>query len=185
MWGRTPAAATKGSGTRRVVVTAMPGDRARGIVRTAGIAAQAALGVGGIRRHKREGDGRTPAGRFRLVAVFYRADRTDRPRTGLPLSIIRHDTGWCDDPADRNYNRPIRLPYRSSHERLWREDGLYDIVVALDFNLRRPQPNAGSAIFLHIAAPGFAPTAGCIAVSEATLRRLLARASRRTVVEVR
>jgi L,D-peptidoglycan transpeptidase YkuD (ErfK/YbiS/YcfS/YnhG family) len=120
-----------------------------------------------------------------LIAVFYRADRVLRPQTALPVSVIRRDDGWCDDPDDRNYNRPVRLPYGGSHEHLWRDDSLYDIVVVLDFNLQRPRPGAGSAIFLHIAAPGFAPTAGCIAVSEATLRRLLAEASQKTVVDIR
>lgn len=168
-----------------IVVRAAPGDRTKGIVRTRRSTARAALGISGIGRDKREGDGRTPAGRFHMVAVLYRADRSRRPRTALPVAAIRRDDGWCDDPGDRNYNRPVRHPYRARHERLWRDDHLYDVVVILDFNLARPQPGAGSAIFLHIAAPGFPPTAGCVAVDETTMRRLLARARPGTRVEIR
>ena len=135
-----------------------------------------ALGGSGIRQRKREGDGVTPAGRFGLVAAFYRPDRLRRPQTTLPLEPLRLDSGWCDDPGDRRYNRPVRLPCPASHERLWRDDHLYDLLVVLDYNLARPRRGAGSAIFLHLAAPGFAPTAGCVAVTDAAMRRLLARA---------
>ncbi|MEX2319228.1 MAG: L,D-transpeptidase family protein [Bauldia sp.] len=136
---------------RRIVVRRAPGKESRGVLAARGIRAEAALGRSGIARHKREGDGRTPTGRFRLVAVYYRPDRVDRPRTTLPVAAIRPDLGWCDDPADRRYNRPVRLPYPAHHERLSRNDRLYDIVVVLDFNLVRPHAGAGSAIFLHIA----------------------------------
>jgi L,D-peptidoglycan transpeptidase YkuD (ErfK/YbiS/YcfS/YnhG family) len=154
------------------------------MVVTRGLRARAALGRAGIGRRKAEGDGSTPAGRFRLVAVFYRADRVPRPRTALPIAAIRPDLGWCDDPADRNYNRPVRLPYAGRHERLWRNDRLYDVVVVLDFNLARPRPGAGSAIFLHVASPDLAPTEGCIAVGAIDLRRLLSRIRLDTIVDV-
>jgi len=144
-----------------------------------------ALGRSGIRRRKCEGDGVTPAGRFGLVAAFYRPDRVRRPQTALPLAPLRPDSGWCDDPADRRYNRPVRLPFPASHERLWRDDHLYDLLVVLDYNLARPQRGAGSAIFLHLAAPDFAPTAGCVAVTEEAMRRLLARAAPGTEIDIR
>jgi L,D-peptidoglycan transpeptidase YkuD (ErfK/YbiS/YcfS/YnhG family) len=169
----------------RIVVRRAPGKENRGALVARGIRAEAALGRSGIARHKREGDGRTPTGRFRLVAVYYRPDRVGRPPTALPVSVIRPNLGWCDDPADRRYNRPIRLPYPAHHERLWRSDRLYDVVVVLDFNLARPRPGAGSAIFLHIADPELAPTEGCIAVGESDMRRLLARAGPHTIVDVR
>jgi L,D-peptidoglycan transpeptidase YkuD (ErfK/YbiS/YcfS/YnhG family) len=120
-----------------------------------------------------------------MVAVLYRGDRVVRPATGLPLQMIRPDDGWCDDPADRAYNRQVRLPHPASHERLWRDDHLYDLVVVLDYNLARPVPGRGSAIFLHLASPGFAPTAGCIAVTEPAMRRILAGAGPGTVLLVR
>jgi L,D-peptidoglycan transpeptidase YkuD (ErfK/YbiS/YcfS/YnhG family) len=134
---------------------------------------QCALGRSGRRANKREGDGATPCGRFRLVRVLYRSDRRPRPRTGLPVSAIGPDDGWCDAAGDRNYNRPVRLPYPASAERMWREDGLYDLVVVLDHNTRPRMRGAGSAIFLHVARTGFRPTEGCVALSERTLERLL------------
>ncbi len=92
-----------------------------------------ALGRSGIKVLKREGDGATPRGRLPLRYVLYRLG-TSRPRTTLVSRPIRQDDGWCDSPTDRNYNRPIRLPYVASAEHLWRADGLYDIVVVLGYN---------------------------------------------------
>lgn len=149
-----------------------------------GILARCALGPCGIRRAKREGDGATPAGTFRLVAAYYRADRLPRPRTALPLLPLRRNLGWCDDPADRMYNRPVDLPYPGRHERMWRDDHLYDIVVVVDFNLNPVRPGAGSAIFLHLARPGFAATEGCVAVDLPTMRRLLALSGPGTVIAI-
>ena len=133
---------------------------------------------------KREGDGATPVGAWPLREVFYRPDRVARPRTRLPVTPLRRDDGWCDDPADRNYNRRVRLPYPAGHERLWREDHLYDLVVVLGYNDRPRACGKGSAIFMHLATPGFGPTEGCIALRETDLRRLLAAARSRTLVSV-
>jgi L,D-peptidoglycan transpeptidase YkuD (ErfK/YbiS/YcfS/YnhG family) len=173
------------SGFRRILLASTGAERSRGMLVAGGLNLPCALGRSGIRRMKREGDGVTPAGRFGLVAVLYRPDRLRRPPTRLPVAALRPDSGWCDDPADRRYNRPVRLPYPASHERLWRDDHLYDLVVVLDYNLVRPRPGAGSAIFLHLAAPDFAPTAGCVAITEAAMRRLLARAGPRTEIDIR
>jgi L,D-peptidoglycan transpeptidase YkuD (ErfK/YbiS/YcfS/YnhG family) len=134
----------------------------------------AALGRGGIRAGKREGDGATPRGFWRAVGVYFRPDRWQRPRTSLPIEPLTRDCGWCDDPADRNYNRPVSLPYPASAERLWRNDRLYDIIIVLDYNLRRRTAGRGSAIFVHIAHRGLAPTEGCIALKREHLLRLLA-----------
>jgi L,D-peptidoglycan transpeptidase YkuD (ErfK/YbiS/YcfS/YnhG family) len=170
------------AGLRTIRVSAAAGATT-GILAAGGLRVPCALGRAGIRRDKREGDGATPAGIHRLVAVLYRADRVPRPLTRLPVAPIARDDGWCDDPADRRYNRPVRLPYSASHERLWREDDLYDVVVILDYNLTRPRRGKGSAIFLHRASVGFAPTAGCLAVDLPTMRRLLAIADGRTALQ--
>jgi L,D-peptidoglycan transpeptidase YkuD (ErfK/YbiS/YcfS/YnhG family) len=132
-----------------------------------------ALGRGGIVRVKREGDGATPAGRLPLRRIWYRADRVARPVTGLPTRAIRPDDGWCDAPGDRNYNRPVVIPYGASHERMWRDDGLYDIVIELGWNDRPRIRGRGSAIFLHIARPDYAPTEGCVALAREHMMRLL------------
>lgn len=137
-----------------------------------------AIGKSGRRAIKREGDGATPLGHFALRQAYYRADRLMRPRLALPLRALRRDDGWCDAMSDRNYNRPIRHPYAASAEYMWREDGLYDLVVVLDYNLRPRVAGRGSAIFLHCARPGYAPTEGCIAVQRSELVRLLGQIGR-------
>jgi L,D-peptidoglycan transpeptidase YkuD (ErfK/YbiS/YcfS/YnhG family) len=172
-------------GPGRALVRRSATDPRRGLLVAGGLVAPCALGRGGIRGLKREGDGATPAGRHAIVAVLYRADREPRPATRIPAAPLRPDSGWCDDPADRRYNRPVRLPYPGRHERMWRDDRLYDVVVVLDYNLAMPARGAGSAIFLHIATPAFSPTAGCIAVAPDVMRRLLARLGPGAVVEIR
>jgi L,D-peptidoglycan transpeptidase YkuD (ErfK/YbiS/YcfS/YnhG family) len=135
---------------------------------------RAALGRGGIRALKREGDGGTPLGRFPVRQVLYRADRMQRPRTLLPLRAIDARDGWCEDPGDRNYNRLVRLSAGSSADRLKRDDHLYDLLLVLGYNDRPRVKGRGSAIFMHLARPGFAPTAGCIALERRDLLMLLA-----------
>lgn len=146
-----------------------------------------ALGKGGVHAAKREGDGATPVGAFVLRRVLYRADRGAAPATRLPVAAISEDDGWCDDPADAAYNRPVKLPYKAHAERLWRQDRLYDLVVVLSHNDDPPIAGLGSAIFLHVAAPDYAPTAGCVALAPDDLRRVLAEAdaTSRVVIEAR
>ena len=136
-------------------------------------AARCALGRAGARRDKREGDGATPLGCFALRRVLYRADRIPLPPTGLPAALIDPQLGWCDDPADAAYNTPVRLPYSAGCERLWREDALYDLLAVIGYNDDPVEPGRGSAIFLHVARPDFAPTEGCIALRLADLSELL------------
>lgn len=162
-----------------------PGARHRGTLAFAGHIFPCALGRSGIAGGKREGDGATPTGAMALVEVLYRADRVRPPRTRLPVRAIRPDDGWCDAPADRNYNRPVRLPYAASHEAMARADGLYDIVVVLDWNVHRRAKGRGSAIFLHIARPGFLPTEGCVAVTPSVMRFLLAHLGANAVIDTR
>ncbi|MFQ5972449.1 MAG: L,D-transpeptidase [Alphaproteobacteria bacterium] len=142
-----------------------------------------ALGRGGVRREKVEGDGATPVGRFAILKVLYRPDRLARPSTTLPCSAIREIDGWCDAPADANYNRAVALPYRASAERLWRVDGLYDLLGVMSYN-DPPIPGRGSAIFLHVAASGYAATEGCVALALGDLLAVLADADSTTRVVV-
>ncbi len=132
-----------------------------------------AIGRGGLRHRKREGDGGTPAGLLALREVFYRPDRVRQPLTPHRTSALRPDDGWCDAAGDRNYNRPVPWPYTASAEAMWREDGLYDIVGILNYNIAPRGRGRGSAIFLHVARPDWAPTEGCIALRMADLLRLL------------
>lgn len=165
-------------------VHASPLDRRRGWLFAGPLAIPCALGRSGPVRRKREGDGGTPIGRFRVLGAQFRPDRRPRPVTGLAARRLRPDDGWCDDPCDRRYNRPVRLPYPASCERMWREDRLYDVVLDLACNRGPIRPGKGSAIFLHQASPAFSPTEGCVAVAPAGMRRLLRRLGPRTVVAV-
>lgn len=132
-----------------------------------------ALGRAGVRPDKREGDGATPAGAFALRRVLYRADRLPRPVTRLPVRTIGPRDGWCDDPGHPAYNRPVRLPFAGRCERLWRRDRRYDLILVLGHNDDPVRVGRGSAVFLHVAAPEFTPTAGCVAVAAPDLLRLL------------
>lgn len=134
-----------------------------------------ALGRSGIQPadEKREGDGASPAGIWPVRRALWRADRLERPHTGLPLQALTPDDGWCDAPSDPAYNRPVRLPWPTSHEVMTREDGLYDIVVVLGHNDDPPVPGAGSAIFLHCASEDYKPTEGCVALARADLLAVL------------
>ena len=126
-----------------------------------------ALGRAGVvaEARKHEGDGGTPAGLLVLRRVHYRADRGAIPRAAVPRLPIGPDDGWCDDPADSAYNRPVRRPFAASHEAMWRDDALYDIVGELGWNDAPVVPWRGSAIFLHLASPQYGPTAGCVALA--------------------
>ena len=135
---------------------------------------RAALGRGGVRRDKQEGDGATPSGSLPLRRVFYRADRVASVECVVPVEPIVPTDGWCDDPADAAYNRLVKLPYEGRYEELWRQDALYDLVGVLGWNDSPVQRGRGSAIFLHVAGPDYAPTDGCIALALGDLRRVLA-----------
>ena len=102
----------------------------------------------------------------------------------MPLRAMRPDTGWCEDPASPRYNRPVRLPAKDCTDRMWRADGLYDLTFVLDHNFTRRAKGAGSAIFFHLARPGLAPTAGCIAISPDDMRKLAPRLGARATVSV-
>jgi L,D-peptidoglycan transpeptidase YkuD (ErfK/YbiS/YcfS/YnhG family) len=160
------------------VSAARPGDLVVGRwgARFLGRRFACAIGRGGIRRDKREGDGATPAAPMRLVAGAWRADRLARPVSALPLRPIGPGDIWSDDPADPDYNHGLRAPGHSfGHERMRRGDGLYDLVLMTDWNWPRAQPGAGSAIFVHVWRKPRHPTAGCVAFALADLIWIAAR----------
>jgi len=123
-----------------------------------------ALGTAGIVLEKCEGDGGTPVGVFPLRRVMYRPDRMLRPDTQLPVRALSDKDGWCDDPGHAAYNQLIALPHPARHERLWRDDLVYDVIVEVGFNEPPPVPGRGSAIFMHVAREGYTPTEGCVAL---------------------
>ena len=149
-----------------------------GLMTLGGRTVRAALGKGGITdaSDKREGDGATPLGRYPLRRVLYRPDRVAPPVTALPVRAIRPDDGWCDAPEDPAYNSPVRRPYAASHEALWREDGLYDLILVVGHNDDPPVPGLGSAIFLHCKRGEYEPTQGCVALDPDDVRDFLRQA---------
>jgi L,D-peptidoglycan transpeptidase YkuD (ErfK/YbiS/YcfS/YnhG family) len=143
-----------------------------------------ALGRGGVHIDKREGDGVTPVGRFPLRRVLYRPDRLSAPVTRLPVAPLAPDDGWCDDPVDAQYNRPVRLPYAARHEELWRADALYDVIVVIGHNDAPVVAGMGSAIFMHLASADYRPTQGCVALARQDLLDVLAGVGADTVLEI-
>lgn len=136
------------------------------------------IGAAGLVHAKREGDRGTPVGCYRLLGGFFRADRMRRLQSGVPIQAARPADIWCDDPRVYAYNRHRRAPIAASHERLWREDHAYDVVLVVDYNLWPRKLGAGSAIFIHLMQPGQTPTAGCVALDRNSMRKLLPRLSR-------
>lgn len=166
----------KSTPVRQLVLRTLSRSSTRGILDFGHFRMSCALGRSGISAQKREGDGATPLGVYRLEKVYYRPDRMARPRTGLPLVALSHADGWCDAPGDRNYNRLVRLPYAASAEEMWRKDHLYDLIIVLNYNRRPRVQGAGSAIFMHFAREGYRPTEGCVALKGRDILKVLAHA---------
>jgi L,D-peptidoglycan transpeptidase YkuD (ErfK/YbiS/YcfS/YnhG family) len=175
----------KGKGLSLIRVSRAAGCPTRGHLIAGDHVFSVALGRGSIRANKREGDGATPRGRFKLLRLWWRQDRLTFIRSSLPMRAIRKDDGWCEDPRDRNYNRPVKLSAASSADRLWRDDHLYDLIVELDHNTCPRIPFRGSAVFIHFARKDFTPTAGCIALKRGDLQKLLSLLARDCWIEVR
>ncbi len=144
-----------------------------------------ALGRAGLTADKREGDLKTPTGDYPLRQLYYRADRLEKPQTALPAIALSPDDGWCDDPADPHYNQLVKLPCAARHETLWREDGLYDLILVIGYNDAPVVPGKGSAIFMHIRRPDGLGTEGCVALEKADLLELLKLAGPETRIEIR
>ena len=168
-----------------ITVARAPFDRARGILRYRGKSHPVALGRGGIKANKFEGDGATPRGAFRPLRLWWRADRMPRPKTSLPVRRIAKSDAWCEDPCDRRYNRPIALADGAAADRLWRDDHIYDLIVEIDHNTKPRIAKRGSAVFIHLAREGLQPTAGCIAMPLEELKRLVALLSKDSVICIR
>lgn len=134
---------------------------------------------------KREGDGAIPLGVWPVRCALLRPDRGLIPPRHLPWRWLREADGWSDDPADPAYNRPVTHPHSYSAERLWRDDGVYDVIFVLGHNDAPPVPGRGSAIFLHVTRPDRAPTEGCVAVDRPVLVVLLAKLADNATVTVR
>jgi L,D-peptidoglycan transpeptidase YkuD (ErfK/YbiS/YcfS/YnhG family) len=173
--GREDASFMPQSPLRTLRVRAGSGARTRGLLTAGSQTWPVALGRAGILADKREGDCATPRGRFRLLRLWWNPERGPRPATRLPVRRIAPDDAWCEDPSDRRYNRSIKVAPGETGDRLRRKDHLYDLIIEIDHNARPRIARRGSAVFIHLARPGLAPTAGCVAMPKARLRWLLTR----------
>ncbi|WP_439499327.1 L,D-transpeptidase family protein [Bosea sp. (in: a-proteobacteria)] len=167
-------------------VVASVHDRRKGFLIAGSSVFPCALGRSGlvVAGAKREGDGGTPRAILPLRRIFYRADRMPRLSTALSARAITPRDAWCDDRTDRRYNTLIDRPPGEAEERLAREDHLYDVIVELGWNDAPVIRGRGSAIFWHLARPGFTPTAGCVAVERHVFRKLLPRLARDCVMVI-
>ena len=141
------------------------------------------VGKKGISKKKREGDFCTPKGSFQLKTVYYRPDRIKHVDTKLNTKKIQSDMGWCNDPLDKKYNSLIKISEKIKHEKLYRKDNKYDILVVIDYNYRKPIPFRGSAIFIHLTN-SFKGTAGCVALNKKDLLILLKLVNKKTKIKI-
>ncbi|WP_245485222.1 L,D-transpeptidase family protein [Ciceribacter ferrooxidans] len=156
-----------------IVLRTAPRDRSRAILQFGVLRLPAALGRTGTVSCKREGDGGSPRATMRLLSGYFRGDRIENLATALPMIRTKADMLWCDAPQHPAYNRPVSAPFAASHERLMRDDSLYDICLIMDWNVSSRQRGRGSAIFFHLAHPGYTPTEGCVAIARRDMLRLI------------
>jgi L,D-peptidoglycan transpeptidase YkuD (ErfK/YbiS/YcfS/YnhG family) len=142
------------------------------------------FGKGGIGKKRKEGDNITPKGNYRIVNVYYRQDRIKKILSKLKLTKIKKNMGWCDDPDSKNYNQLIKVPTKYSHEKLFRSDNIYDLIIVLNYNMTPVIRNKGSAIFIHIAKKNYNKTAGCIALKKTHLVKLIEKINKETKVKI-
>ena len=141
-----------------------------------------ALGKAGISKKSVEGDHITPKGTYKVIRIYYRKDRIKKISSKFKLIEIKRNMGWCDDPKSKKYNQLIKLPNKYNHERLYRKDNVYDLILVLNYNMIPIVKNKGSAIFIHIAKKNYEKTAGCIALKKVHLVKLIEKINKKTKI---
>jgi L,D-peptidoglycan transpeptidase YkuD (ErfK/YbiS/YcfS/YnhG family) len=142
------------------------------------------LGKNGVTKNKVEGDKCTPSGIYKLKQVFYRADRIKKITTNLKKIKIKKNMGWCDDSSSKKYNHLIKIPNKFSHEKLYRKDHIYDIIVVLNYNMNPVIKKKGSAIFLHIAKKNYSKTLGCVGLKKNDLLEILNKVKKNNKIKI-
>ena len=155
-----------------------------GLIKYKNFKFRCALGKAGIVEKKREGDNITPTGTFKMVKIYYRSDRIKKISSKFRAIKIKKNMGWCDDPNSKNYNQLINLPSRYGHEKIFKKNNIYDIIVVLNYNMKPVIKNKGSAIFIHIAKKNYQPTQGCIALKKNDLLKLLSKISKNIKIKI-
>jgi L,D-peptidoglycan transpeptidase YkuD (ErfK/YbiS/YcfS/YnhG family) len=143
-----------------------------------------ALGKAGVNEKIKEGDNITPKGIFKITKIYYRPDKIKKIKTLIKKIKIKKNMGWCDDPRSRFYNQQIKLPTKYGHERLYRNDNLYNLIAVLDYNTNPIIKNKGSAIFMHIAENSYKKTRGCIALKKKNLVELVTKIKKNTKIKI-
>ncbi len=141
-----------------------------------------ALGKSGIRKKRTEGDNITPKGTFKIIKIYYRKDKITKINSVFKLIEIKKNMGWCDDPESKKYNQLIKLPSKYRHEKLFRNDRIYDLIIVLNYNMSPVIKNKGSAIFIHIAKNNYNKTKGCIALKKKDLIEIVSKIKRNTKI---
>mgnify|MGYP006266584793 CR=1 FL=1 len=162
-----------------------PMDHSKARLEGGGLSLHCAIGRGGIIVRKREGDGGTPRAVLKLLNIYIRRDHWPSRSSTFPIKTIRKNHGWCDDVKSSRYNRLVHLPFAASHETLWRDDHLYDIILETNWNSKPAQRGRGSAIFIHLARVGLKPTEGCLALSRKDMKLFLSRLTRQSKIIIR
>ena len=142
------------------------------------------IGKSGITSHKKEGDLATPKGTFELDKLYYRKDRVKLPKCKINKKVIKKNMGWCDDYRSKKYNKEITFPYKYKAEKLYRKDGIYDLLINIKYNFKPVIKKKGSAIFLHITGKSYKSTKGCIAITKNDFLKILTSIDRKTKISI-
>ena len=141
------------------------------------------IGKNGIKSKKKEGDKSTPRGTFTLGKLYYRADRVQKPSSKIATKIIKKDMGWCNDVTSKFYNKEIKINKKILHEKLFRNDNLYNYLIVINYNTKHIKCGKGSAIFMHLTNH-YKKTAGCIAVTKKDLLIILKLINKKTKIKI-
>ena len=141
------------------------------------------IGKNGKTSKKIEGDNKTPKGLYALGPLYYRKDRLPKLSTKLKRIKIMKNFGWCDDVKSKFYNKPIKTNINVRHEKLFRNDKKYDLLIPIEYNSTRPKKNKGSAIFLHLTS-NYKKTQGCVAIKEKDMLILLNLINKKTKIKI-
>ena len=155
-----------------------------GFIRYKNLKFKCTLGKAGVGEKKIEGDNVTPIGIYRILNIYYRKDRLKNLNTKFKINRITKNMGWCDDPKSKKYNQLIKLPTKFGHEKFYRKDHLYDLILVLNYNMKPIIKNKGSAIFIHLARRNYYPTQGCIALSKNNLLMILNKINKNTKIKI-
>ena len=141
------------------------------------------IGKNGKTSKKIEGDNKTPKGLYALGPLYYRKDRLPKLSTKLKKIEIMKNFGWCDDVKSKFYNKPIKTNINVRHEKLYRNDKKYDLLIPIKYNSKKPKKNKGSAIFLHLTS-NYKKTQGCVAIKEKDMLILLNLINKKTKIKI-